>query len=279
MDRWMRFPGFKKKAFTMSYDDAVQQDARLVDIMLQNGLKGTFNICTERFVPEGTKFPEGQIHRRMTKMETYDLFNKDGIEIAVHGCRHPRLEALPDNECAYEILQDRTNIEKATGKLCRGMAYPYGTFNEKVKEIAKMCGILYARTIDCDESFALSEDWLALKPTCHHNAPNLMALAKEFVEMDVWDQPRMFYLWGHSFEFEANNNWNVIEEFASFMGKREDVWYATNIEIFEYIEAYKQMRVSNDGKIYFNPTSTTLYFDVHFNLYELKPGETLVIEE
>ena len=89
----------------------------------------------------------------------------------------------------------------------------------------------------------------------------------------------MFYLWGHSFEFEANNNWNVIEEFASFMGKREDVWYATNIEIFEYIEAYKRLRVSNDGKIYFNPTSTTLCFDVHFKLYELKPGETLVIEE
>lgn len=45
MDRaFMRFPGFKLKALTLSYDDGVRQDKRLIEIMQKHGLKGTFNI-------------------------------------------------------------------------------------------------------------------------------------------------------------------------------------------------------------------------------------------
>ena len=38
------FPGGKKKALTLSYDDGVTQDERLIDIMNQYKVKGTFNI-------------------------------------------------------------------------------------------------------------------------------------------------------------------------------------------------------------------------------------------
>ena len=40
----MRFPKGKAKALTLSYDDGVEQDIRLMDIMDKNGLKGTFNL-------------------------------------------------------------------------------------------------------------------------------------------------------------------------------------------------------------------------------------------
>ena len=40
----MRFPGGLAKAVTLSYDDGVFEDIRLVDIMKGKGLKGTFNI-------------------------------------------------------------------------------------------------------------------------------------------------------------------------------------------------------------------------------------------
>ena len=41
---YIRFPGFKLKAVTLSYDDGVRQDKRLISIMQKYGLKGTFNI-------------------------------------------------------------------------------------------------------------------------------------------------------------------------------------------------------------------------------------------
>jgi peptidoglycan/xylan/chitin deacetylase (PgdA/CDA1 family) len=277
MYRKMRFPDFKGKALTLSYDDGVEQDIRLIGIMQKNGLKGTFNINSGLFAPEGTVYPEGQIHRRMTKDAAYKLYLESGMEVAVHAYYHPHLETLTDAEVTFEILQDRIDIEKNTGKIIRGMAYPYGSTSQAVVDVLKRCGILYARTVASTNNFSIAEDWLRLPATCHHNSPELMKLAKRFAEASVINEPMLFYLWGHSYEFETNNNWNVIEEFAEYIGNRDDIWYATNIEIFEYIEAYKQLKTSADGTKIYNPTAKTLYFSLCGNNYKLAPAETLEI--
>lgn len=44
MNKYIRFPNFKLKAVTLSYDDGVRQDKRLIAIMKKYGLKGTFNL-------------------------------------------------------------------------------------------------------------------------------------------------------------------------------------------------------------------------------------------
>ena len=36
MYKYIRFPGFKFKALTLSYDDGVRQDKRLISIMKKN---------------------------------------------------------------------------------------------------------------------------------------------------------------------------------------------------------------------------------------------------
>ena len=56
----MRFPGGLGKAFTMSYDDGVEQDIRLIQIMRENGVKGTFNLNSGLYAPEGTEYPAGR---------------------------------------------------------------------------------------------------------------------------------------------------------------------------------------------------------------------------
>ncbi len=278
MYRKTRFPGFKTKALTLSYDDAVEQDIRLIEIMKKNGIKGTFNINSGLFAPVGTVYPEGHIHRRMTKEQAYDLYLKNDMEVAVHAYYHPRLEVLTPAEITAEVLNDRIDIEKTTGKITRGMAYPYGTTNQTVVDCLKASGILYARTVQSTNNFNIAEDWLRLPATCHHNNPNLMSLAERFVKTVVSTEPFLFYLWGHSYEFETNNNWNVIEEFCEYMGNREEIWYATNIEIFEYLEAYKQLKTSADGTKVYNPTTTTLYFSASGKDYKVDPGETVTVE-
>lgn len=278
MYRKMRFPHNKAKALTLSYDDAVEQDIRLIDIMVKNGIKGTFNINSGLFAPEGTVYPEDQIHRRMDKRTAYELYLNNGMEVAVHAYYHPHLEGLTPQEVTAEVLNDRIDIEEMTGKVTRGMAYPYGSTSQTVVDCLKACGILYARTVQSTLSFNIAEDWLRLPATCHHNHPELMNLAKRFVEANAINEPMLFYLWGHSYEFEMKDNWNVIEEFCEYVGNKEDIWYATNIEIFEYIEAYKQLKFSADGTKVYNPTNTTLYFTVTGKDYKIAPGETLSVE-
>lgn len=282
----MRFPGGRNKALTLSYDDNVEQDVRLIEIMKKNGLKGTFNVNSGEYSEEGTVFEAGHIHRRMTKAAAHKLYAGSGMEIAVHGLTHPFLEQLPQNICTYEILQDRINLENEYDTIVRGMAYPFGTYSDEVVESAKMCGIVYARTVHETERFDIPDDWMRLKSTCHHNNPRLMELAHAFTgennkegraEDICLGAPKLFYLWGHSYEFEANDNWNVIEEFAEYMGGREDVWYATNIEIYDYVAAYNQVVFSTEATKVYNPTAYEIYFVAYGKMWCVEPGAVLNI--
>ena len=50
--RFLRFPGFKLKALTLSYDDGVVQDIRMIKILDKYGIKGTFNVNSGSYLPE-----------------------------------------------------------------------------------------------------------------------------------------------------------------------------------------------------------------------------------
>ncbi len=269
---YLRFPGGRGKAFTMSYDDGVEQDKRLIEIMRSNGLKGTFNVNSGMYTPEGTIFPQGQVHRRMTEADSTALYSDSGMEVAVHAYEHPFLEAMTPAECAYQIIKDREKLESQFGRIVRGMAYPFGTYNDSVIATLKNCGIAYCRTVISSHGFDLPADWLRLNATCHHNDPMLDELTERFLTQAPNRYPMMFYLWGHSFEFDDRNNWDLIERFAKKISGKEDVWYATNIEIYDYVKAYKQILVSVDGHIIYNPTSTDLFIEYNdfFNSHDTR---------
>ena len=271
---FMRFPGGKQRALTFSYDDGVEQDVRLIEIFRKYGLKATFNLNSGLYAPEGTVYPEGQVHRRMTESQVSELYRGDDIEVAVHGYTHPWLDHMPMNMCTKDLMDDREKLESQFGTLVRGMAYPFGTYSDDVVACMRSVGVVYSRTVQSTHDFNMPTDWMRLPATCHHNDPELMTLAHRFVEESSWGRPWMFYLWGHSYEFEGNNNWEVIEEFAEFMSGREDIWYATNIEIYDYQAAFKQLLFSMDGKIVTNPTAYELWFFLNGNEYSIQPGET-----
>ena len=273
----MRFPEGRAKALTLSYDDGVEQDARFIDILNAHGLKCTFNLNSGCYAPEGTVYPEGRIHRRMTETQCTALYKNSGHEVAVHAYTHPFLENLPDSAVALEVLRDREKLEEQFGCIVRGMAYPYGTYSDAVVEVLRSCGRVYSRTTKSTEKFDIPTDWLRLPATCHHKNPRLTELSKTFAETEYTKHPKLFYLWGHTYEFEEADNWNVIEEFAEYIGGREDIWYATNIDVYEYIEAYKRLVFSCDGRTVNNPSARTVWLATSKQTYSIAPGETVRI--
>ena len=273
MDIQCLYPGAKRKAFTLSYDDGVCQDRRLVAMFNQYKVKATFNLNSGRqSYANGWTHPCGLEIRHLPAEEVVSLYA--GHEVAVHTVNHPHLESLTPAEIISEVRQDRLTLEDRFGSAVEGMAYPFGTFSDQVVDCLKACGIVYSRTVISSGRFDIPRDWLRLEATCHHNDPRLMDLAKKFVE-EKSSEPRLFYLWGHSYEFEANDNWNVIEDFAAYMGGREEIWYATNIEIYDYVDAYKRLTFSTDGRLVHNPTAYPLYFATAKGDYCVKPGEML----
>ncbi|MEA4965170.1 MAG: polysaccharide deacetylase family protein [Oscillospiraceae bacterium] len=265
---YLRYPGFRRKALTLSYDDGVEEDIRLVGLMNAAGLRGTFNL-------NSGLFGETDRRRYLSRDEAVALYGGSPHEVAVHSYRHPFLEQLPAGVAAWEIVRDREALEEAFGRIIRGMAYPMGTYSDELTAVLRACGIAYARTTQDTHSFNLPADFLRWYPTCRHTDGALPRLCEEFLALrPQWDS-KLFYLWGHSYEFQDNGNWDVMERFCKEMGGREDIWYATNAEICDYLEAGRRIQASVDGGRLYNPTATTLYLETGIARYCLEPGSTL----
>lgn len=272
-EKYLRFPDGKSKAVTFSYDDGVKADKRLIDIFNKHGLKGTFNLNSLLFDCE-------EWHGRLDEEQTFNLFKDSGHEVALHGARHIFLDKVPLPEAINEVVQNRLYLENKFGKIVRGMAYAYKAPNSEIVELLGKLGITYARTSESSHTFALPENWLKLKPTCAHRDPLLPELLDKFLNSSPEDElknrePWLFYIWGHSYEFDDNNNWNIIEELAKKLSGRKDIWFATNGEIYDYVKAYDNLIFSMDGETVENPAYMGVNLEIRGKIYEIGPGKTV----
>ena len=276
-EKYMRFPEGKSKAVTFSYDDSVKADIKLLKIFDKYGMKGTFNLNSLLFDCENW-------HGRMDEETTFKTFYKSGHEVAVHGARHIFLNKVPLPEAANEIIQNRLYLENKFETVVRGMAYAYNGYNAEIINLLKSLGIAYARTTESTHKFALPENWLLLNPTCHHNDPLLPELCGKFLTGKPEDdfkhrEPWLFYVWGHSYEFDDNDNWNVIEELCKKLSGRKDIWFATGGEIYDYVQAYNSLVFSVDGERVYNPSSASVFIEIRGKVYEVPSGKEIVFDK
>lgn len=270
---WMRFPDGKSKALTLSYDDGVEQDIQLISILSRYGLKCTFNLNSGLFASADTIYPKGTGGRRMTLQRCIETYAASGHEVALHGFHHAHMEELSPADAMLDIIQDRQTLESVFGRMVRGMAYPFGTYSDDLVNVLRMMGVAYARTVESTKSFSVPRDWLRMPATCHHADPQLPELSKRFLEAAVDKDPLLFYLWGHSYEFERDNNWGIIEDFAEQMGGRNDIWYATNMEIYEYVTAFRSLILSPGLQWVYNPSDKPIWFANNGTIQKIESGE------
>ena len=266
--KWLRFPGGKKKALTFSYDDAVIEDKRLVEIFRKNGLKATFNLNSGLL---------GKQPYRLTKDEAIATYTDDVCEVACHGLTHATATYCDAAALCTEVIEDRKNLEDLFGKRINGMAYANGIYPDYFVDICRSAGIYYSRTVTSTHSFDLHEDWLLLNPTCHHDDPELFNLADKFFAYRGSWAPVLFYVWGHSYEFRDKNNWERIEEFAEKMSGHDDVWYATNMEIYLAWRDFNRLECSADGHRIYNPNPRSVWFEIATGIYEVKPFSEIIV--
>lgn len=284
---FLRYPEGKFKAVTLSYDDGSRHDYRLVKTIDKYGLKCTFNVCSGQLGKYSTD-------PRLTAEEIQEHILDKGHEIAVHGESHVSPVLSRPVKAIQDVLNCRLGLEKTFGILVRGMAYPdfplqnfqNGVNYETIREYLKDLGIVYARNICINPeplTYSLPTDWYAWNATVKHTHPKAAEYAQSFLAMDPntlycasrW--PRLFMLWGHSFEFNRDNNWELLEELCEILGNRDDVWYATCMEIYEYVNAYNSLVFSADSTKVYNPTLLKLWLDVDGTLHTISPGQTITI--
>lgn len=218
-----------RKALTFSYDDGIEQDRKLVEIFNKYGMKATFNLNTGIQTSESNFEIEGVYINRMKQEGLEELYR--GHEIATHGLTHAAPTGMTKEQLDKEFLTDMSNIERIYGTYPVGMAYAYGCVDDEVVKYLKSIGIKYGRTVEASHSFEIPKEPLKLKATCHHDDDMLFELAEKFLKAEPKENEQMlFYVWGHSYEFDVNNNWDRIEEFCKMMSGKADIFYGTNRE-------------------------------------------------
>ncbi|MBB3126712.1 peptidoglycan/xylan/chitin deacetylase (PgdA/CDA1 family) [Paenibacillus rhizosphaerae] len=255
-----RFPNGVNKAVTLSFDDGRDHDRKLVRLLNDYGLKGTFHLNSGNLGKAGY----------IDKTEVAVLFQ--GHEVSAHTVDHPFLEQTPPDQVLEQVVADRKALEELVNYPVKGMSYPFGTYSDQVVALLRSIGIEYARTVNSHGGFHKPEDWLRWHPTCHHK--QMVEYADQWIHMQQ-RYPRMslFYVWGHSYEFDNDNNWDLVERFGEMIGGKDDIWYATNAEIYAYCKALEGLRYAADSRLIHNPSAQSVWVSVDGDPIEVRSGE------
>lgn len=259
------YPGGKRRIVTFSYDDGHANDKRLIELFDRYGVRATFHL-------NGTNYISKTDEELEAVRERYK-----NHEIACHTVHHGWPLRMPLQSVVAETFDDRKILEKIAGYTVKGMSYPSGSFGEDVENAMRCCGIVYSRTVRSTGDFMLPENFFEWHPSCHHK--DALPLCDRFLKNidSQWTHP-LFYIWGHSHELRTEEDWRHIEQILEKISGNDKIWYATNMEIYDYMTAQKQLKISADEKIFTNPTATDVYVSVNKSTVVFIPaGKTVTI--
>lgn len=242
------YPGGKKRIVTFSYDDGHPNDERLAALFNSYGVKATFHL-------------NGRNYLNITREEALRLRGiYEGHEISCHTLSHGWPSRMPKASLVNEVAEDRRILERLAGYPVVGMSYPSGSYSDDAVAVLDACGIVYSRTTKSTKNFFLPDNPLEWHPSCHHR--DALELCGRFLENldSEWTHP-LFYIWGHSHELRCDADWEHMEEILRRIANNDKIWYATNIEIYDYTAAQKQLRISMDETVFTNPTAIDVWVE------------------
>ncbi len=250
----------KKRALTFSFDDGYPQDLRVIYSLNKYGMHGTFNLCSQRcsspaFAKDATK--------GITQLwEPSEAFRAayNCHEIASHTLTHLNLTELKTEEKRRQIVEDIKALSTLAGYTVHGFVSPFNQFDGEVIEIARSAGARHHRTGGRDVSFIPPKDFMHWTPTAHvcdlydNDGKKLI---NDFFESQ--EELAVMMIWGHSYEHNVYNNWATPnwtgcehrwdffeKELIPTLGGRDDIWYATCLEICDYNQAMKKAVIENN---------------------------------
>lgn len=310
------YEGYTTKSAAFNYDDGVWEEYILLDLFDKYGAKGTFNFISgigEGTQPTLQSRKEQQITKAKAAGDADALAATDwidyvkrayidkGHEVSSHTRDHWPSH-LDEGEISYsstgvelvgmstedevaDIQDGVTDLEGWFGTDVIGLAWPNGfgwqrnDYESDLLPAMEEVGLKYARARE-NGTFNLPTNWYEWIPTCHHNyAPGY---ATQFVSLDNSGDMKCLFIWGHAYEFgnagnDATKNWSMIEGVLDTLATDDTIWYATNGDIYRYVEATKLLETTDTTVK--NNSDMTVYLNVNGKNIALEPDETYTIGE
>ena len=259
------FPGGKAKAFNVTYDDGVLQDIPFVRLLNQYGIKGTFHL-NSRLMEEGFAWvhEKGLIIRRLPPDLAVSLYH--GHEIASHTATHPYLAQLSEEAILAELREDKEKLEQWFGCQVHGFAVPFDFYSDRIASCVQACGFAYSRISEESRSFAPQRDYYRWRSGIFHLNDGLQDFVRNFLATD--QELAICQIVGHSYDLDAENRWDMLEEIFRVISRAPDVLPMTAFDLIDYLQAMEGAQITQAG--IFNPSHRDLWFGID--------GRTLVVK-
>ena len=260
------YPYGKKKAFVLTYDDGVLQDVRLVLLLNRYGLKGTFNLNSllmeREFVWHHEKI--GAV-RRLHPSVAAHLY--EGHEVASHTCTHPDLYGMHREGLMYELGHDKYLLEQLVKQPVLGFGVPFDYYDDHVADCARELGFRYARGSEETRSYAPNSDAFHQNAGMFHLSPGLTEFVEGFLQTDR--ELATCIIVGHSYDLDAENLWETMEELFAKVCADEDVLSMTHLEYVEYLQAMDKAEICGNQIV--NHSNRELWFEIDGKICSVAP--------
>lgn len=250
------------KYFVWSFDDGLEQDKKIIEILKKYNMGATFNLNSgifglKQYTPrianlgftdtdadkyESKKhhfFPAAE-HFRIPADEVVEVFK--GYEVASHTLTHPRLARLKKDEIRKEISEDIRNLSELFGQDVVGFAAPFGSINKDVVDVLKECGVKYNRSVSSDDSFRFPEDPLNMPMTNWFISGKTFDRLNAFFEAEPVDDDLLFLCFAHGYELDFGTkeaNWEEFEKICAEVTSHKDIICCSTRDAFQAHEATK----------------------------------------
>jgi len=241
--------------FTTSWDDGSIYDIKLSKMLLNYNIKGTF------YIP----LKNDQIPKILSREEIKLI--SDTFEIGGHTFNHTILTKVSLERAREEIKSCKNALEDIIGKEIKAFCFPRGKYTQTLVDITKEYGFIYGRTVMplrikkvVDVRRGLMHTSLQVYPHNHYTywisilkgnkeglynyfrVVNVVSDWVRLAEMLLENSSKIgiaFHLWGHSWEIEKYNLWEILEQFLKYVNKRNNVIFCTNTELWSMLNENK----------------------------------------
>ena len=271
----LRFPGGLEKALSFTFDDGCVEDARLIDKIGELGLRATCNLNSDWF---DLVLP---YNRRMSEADTVAALDREYVEIACHGAKHADCCRMDPTSFLWDAIKDRARLEALFYRPITGYAYPQGAVNDDAKHDLERAGFEYARGVGFPGHFELPRDLYWINGTIDLLSGGTDELIDRFLSVKceewIWGDAgaKFCEMFVHSYCIDSEEKWELCFRRLERLAHRDDLWYATNIELVRYIKAYRSLIFSLEHEYVFNPTAYDVWIWTEAGTARIGAGETV----
>lgn len=252
-----------KKYFVWSFDDGLEQDKKIIEILkkyemgatfnLNSGMTGTRNVIGRikdygMYVRPETEISAKKFHflkyvqsYRIPDNEIKDVYH--GYEVASHSEKHENLIKITPQQATDSIINDVARLSELTGGSVQGFAYPFGARNDKVEKIVEKQGFVYARTIKVSDSFRITNNLMQFPITAWHISKNVFTKLEQFFSSND-EEPQIFLMFAHGYEFDFDtqeSSWKKFEKICDMVRGHENIVCCSTIEAINSIRSEKKL--------------------------------------